>query len=599
MSITNNYNVILENNNNVSFPGRLFVDQIQLVNYGASSECILTADTDGKLLANGTDAFGDTNDTVLPLAKPVLGYNSKNVATVSCKILVVNSTDNETQTDLRIDDNGHLLINGLLTTVGAAVPIVEYPATINYSYDNYLPGVFTAQFVRVVSGNGLYQVVFTADDDGNLLLNGNVPASAPANTVLPAVTGTDLVGSTLTSTDGTWTGAPPITFTYSWYRYDDNAGTNPVLISGATSHTYVLQSADNGKYVRCLVTATDDLGAIGAYSNYTSQVKTPVVNTVAPAITGSEVDGEILTCSAGTYTGNVVGLTYQWYRANADHSSPVAISGETGTTHVLVPDDVGKTLKCVVTCNGFYGQSVVTDSNWTGVIAVPATTNWDDFLDSLSLTHRWTLGDSLVDKGSGGINLTETTNHVTPSISLIQETAYNGARLYKSGEGSATLTGNGFYVPTDDFMIGFIIKPNSADMARSIDLLTFNNGGGKNSLSVTIDNGIIVVHEQVTGYGGDYYCYNPHTLTVNETYLVLFNQPNAGARSITWVKLSDGTIDGTTTYPSAPSGLWNGTGALYVGNGSTDGIVQDIIWRYGALNGTEKTDIISNFIAAA
>lgn len=596
MSITNLYNNEIYPLNNISFLGKVYIDQLRIVNRGDNTEVYLSSDEDGKLLVDDNDPIGGDSD--IDVRPPVIDtINLANPWRLTTKYLVLTNRKDDTQSLLSVNSDGNLVVNDDELVVTETADFNGDNGIVVHPYNCSLNGLFTVSQICLFNDDGK-EIVITVDD-GELSFNGGILGSAPVNTVLPAVTGTDLVGSTLTSTDGTWDGSPVPDYTVEWYRYDDNTGTNPVLISGATNHTYVLQSADNGKYVRSNILATNVIDAVDAYSNYTSQVKTPVVNTVAPAITGSEVDGEILTCSAGTYTGNVVGLTYQWYRANADHSSTVAISGETGTTHVLVPDDVGKTLKCVVTCNGFYGQSVVTDSNWTGVIAVPATTNWDDFLDSLSLTHRWTLGDSLVDKGSGGINLTETTNHVTPSISLIQETAYNGARLYKSGEGSATLTGNGFYVPTDDFMIGFIIKPNSADMARSIDLLTFNNGGGKNSLRVTIDNGIIVVHEQVTGYGGDYYCYNPHTLTVNETYLVLFNQPNAGARSITWVKLSDGTIDGTTTYPSAPSGLWNGTGALYVGNGSTDGIVQDIIWRYGALNGTEKTDIISNFIAAA
>lgn len=38
---------------------------------------------------------------------------------------------------------------------------------------------------------------------------------------------------------------------YQWWRADDNEGTNKVEISGATLTNYILQAADEGKYIRC------------------------------------------------------------------------------------------------------------------------------------------------------------------------------------------------------------------------------------------------------------------------------------------------------------------------------------------------------------
>jgi hypothetical protein len=66
---------------------------------------------------------------------------------------------------------------------------------------------------------------------------GNSYGSAPVNTVAPAVTGTATVGQTLSTTNGTWLGAPAPTFTYQWQRSGSNIG-------GATSSTYVLVAAD-------------------------------------------------------------------------------------------------------------------------------------------------------------------------------------------------------------------------------------------------------------------------------------------------------------------------------------------------------------------
>lgn len=83
---------------------------------------------------------------------------------------------------------------------------------------------------------------------------------APENVTAPSVTGTAVVGETLTTTDGTWTGTPEPTFSYQWYR-------GATLISGATNNTYTLVSADAGQNIKCTVTATNTAGSASADSN--------------------------------------------------------------------------------------------------------------------------------------------------------------------------------------------------------------------------------------------------------------------------------------------------------------------------------------------
>lgn len=82
----------------------------------------------------------------------------------------------------------------------------------------------------------------------------------PVNVVAPVVSGGVLIGQTLTTTDGTWTGTTPITYTYQWQRNG-----SPIL--GATSSTYLLVYADVGTNVRCVVTATNAIGSASANSN--------------------------------------------------------------------------------------------------------------------------------------------------------------------------------------------------------------------------------------------------------------------------------------------------------------------------------------------
>lgn len=94
-----------------------------------------------------------------------------------------------------------------------------------------------------------------------------VEATAPENTAAPVVTGTTKVGETLSTTNGSWTGEPT-SYTYQWERAS-NSGFNEGVeaISGATSATYQLVSADSEKYIRCSVVAKNGTGSSEAKSS--------------------------------------------------------------------------------------------------------------------------------------------------------------------------------------------------------------------------------------------------------------------------------------------------------------------------------------------
>src|SRR5205085_5697071 len=76
---------------------------------------------------------------------------------------------------------------------------------------------------------------------------------APANTVLPAITGTTTEGQTLSVGTGGWTGYPAPTYGYQWQRCDAS-GNSCANIGSATSSGYVLASADVGATIRAVVT---------------------------------------------------------------------------------------------------------------------------------------------------------------------------------------------------------------------------------------------------------------------------------------------------------------------------------------------------------
>jgi len=72
---------------------------------------------------------------------------------------------------------------------------------------------------------------------------------------LPFVSGTGAVGLTLTCQRGIWSGKPPPSFTYQWFR-------DAAPIASATESTYTAEPADQGHLVTCNVTAANSEGRV-------------------------------------------------------------------------------------------------------------------------------------------------------------------------------------------------------------------------------------------------------------------------------------------------------------------------------------------------
>ena len=187
---------------------------------------------------------------------------------------------------------------------------------------------------------------------------GNSYGGAPVNTVAPAVTGTATVGSTLTTTNGTWTGAPAPTFAYQWFRSPSTS------IGGATSSSYVLVIGDRGFGIFCRVTATNSVAPSGvtADSNTTATV-TSVPD--APTIGTATSTGSTTATVAFTQPAENGGSAITSYTAT---SSP---SGITGT--------LNQAGSGTITVSGLSGGTsytfTVTATNAVGTSAASAASN--------------------------------------------------------------------------------------------------------------------------------------------------------------------------------------------------------------------------------
>lgn len=94
-----------------------------------------------------------------------------------------------------------------------------------------------------------------------------------------------------------------------------------------------------------------------------------VINTTAPAITGTVLAGQTLTVSNGAWTPAPSGFTRQWYRTGT------AIAGATGATYTLTTADDGQSIYAVVTATAGGFQPGVAASNTVNPVSATTITN--------------------------------------------------------------------------------------------------------------------------------------------------------------------------------------------------------------------------------
>lgn len=153
---------------------------------------------------------------------------------------------------------------------------IELPACTALGSTSGNDGIFTGISGQSISA--IFNIALATNNagqpDGDILdlyANNDVTTqwdTAPVNTVAPAITGTNSVGSVLTCSQGTWTYLGDITYAYQWRR-----GGSP--IGGATASTYTLVTADEGNTVDCVVTATTSAGSTPQASSNSYAVPLP------------------------------------------------------------------------------------------------------------------------------------------------------------------------------------------------------------------------------------------------------------------------------------------------------------------------------------
>ena len=222
-----------------------------------------------------------------------------------------------------------------------------------------------------------------AVDVASVLIASDVQVQqTPVNTAPAAVlSGTVVVGNTLTAMDGGWSGSPSPTFTYQWYSCKaavpaatvKNAKCSPIV--GETLSNYVVKPSVNNKFLVVQVKATNTANAgapVSSFSAASSKVLTAPANTVAPKVTatgstatGQPIGGSTLNVVAGTWTGNPAPTkSYQWY--SCDSAVPAGLS----VMPLYCSPIAGATGTAFVTSSSMHGKFVVVEETATNLAGV-------------------------------------------------------------------------------------------------------------------------------------------------------------------------------------------------------------------------------------
>jgi hypothetical protein len=195
-------------------------------------------------------------------------------------------------------------------------------------------------------------------------------AHPPVNLSPPVLTGTPVVGDTITLAYGTWSDSTSQTGT--WYDCDAHGKHCSVDANQPSGDLYVVQRNDIGHSLLLAETATGPGGSRTVDSQPTGIVTPPpppLLNS-PPVLSGEAQVGQTLTLTVGVW-GDSTSQDGIWMDCNAAGTVCTPIAGQPtagfGESYVVQLSDIGQTILVVETATGKGGTSTV-DSNQTAVV---------------------------------------------------------------------------------------------------------------------------------------------------------------------------------------------------------------------------------------
>ena len=154
---------------------------------------------------------------------------------------------------------------------------------------------------------------------------------------------------------------------YSW-NFGDGS---PSATGAMVTHTY----PESGQYT-VMLTVTDTEGGTNSVTHTVTvaagSTGHPPVNTGLPQISGDAVTGDTLTASTGTWTNDPTSFGYLWLSCDPQGNQCGSV-GADGSSYKPTADDIGATLRVVVTATNANGSTSATSDPTAGVEPLPLT----------------------------------------------------------------------------------------------------------------------------------------------------------------------------------------------------------------------------------
>jgi hypothetical protein len=476
-------------------------------------------------------------------------------------------------------------VNTVAPVISGTARVGQTLSTTNGTFTGTAPLVYTYQWKRdgvSIGGATIGTYLLVVADAGKTITcavtatnaagsasatsNGLAIENVPVNSILPVITGTAIVGSILTASNGTWSNNPT-SYTYQWKRNGANIG-------AATNSTYLLVLADQGTDITVTVTATNSAGSTAATSVATSILTV----TVVLSSVHSNVDGVFIISAVfdravtGFTNGDVTGL----------NGSCESILSYDNITHYLWINpngagDVDVTIAagvCTAVNNGASNSASNTvtttiDAGWKFLVDPTKTHFGYDFRELVgNSTNNIEATDPAKNDLSGnGRNLTAIN---TPRVGQIAATAgYPGLRVEGQRALSTGINGTGIFNASHVFVLSVRMQDGQA---ASVQYLFGGKDGTNTGAIVEVSTAGILTYR----LGGAVWSSSAAAfINGDNPEAVLIFTVDLGADTITVTKngvsVAGSIVSGTLVNLE---GLYANTASLYVGDSNNNGTAE-------------------------
>jgi hypothetical protein len=445
------------------------------------------------------------------------------------------------------------------------------PGASSASYTVVSGDVGSSLRVSVTATNSVASAIATS---AALVVPGSTPAAPqpPANTAPPAVSGTAVVGNSLSASAGTWSGATPMTYAYQWSRCGAT-GSGCAPVSGATSSGYALGSGDAGYTLRVTVTATNAAAAASATSAASGVVAAATTTTTPSGNLGTALPAR-MPSSSGTKT-LVAGPNGAGTSCTASSPCSLSQAWSAATSGTIIQLRGGSYGLLDVEHRRYSATNPVTMTSYPGETATfvgsssSPSLNATAFVDDLGIRISDVTFDALYNVANLKIS---TSQHIEIDHVISRDSGINNP---VGGNGILVVSETGYTQPySDDVQIW-----NSS--IYNWGLNTQTAGAGKHGIyygAHGAQNGVIannILYDGPAGFGLQLGGDASHTIVTNNTIVHMY-QPASGVGSaiVVW---NDGYNLGTNNNVVVNNILANNVayGIEGCGNSSTGNVVRN------------------------